>query len=223
MRKIPSNRIIYVFKILKFNNVMEFKIKVLEFYRIFIEGYIKEDLIVLSSIEPDPISGLKGCTIPTAMTILSSMDLIGFLLNENGKVGESEKNISFFIKYLNYRFFPSYNDLIIEKLINYRHGMMHHFFPKFKGEFAGICKNNESSNLFIKNTFNEMQEESLNVSVLSSDFVRTIDGLKLYLENEACNRLFGTILHHLKNLDYYLNTYPMISCITTINPGTPKN
>lgn len=49
--------------------------------------------------------------------------------------------------------------------------MMHHFFPKFKGQFAGICKNENASSLFITTPIFGKCEESLNVSVLAKDFL----------------------------------------------------
>lgn len=197
--------------------------KILDFYRIFIEGYIKGDLEVLSTIKPNPDNGLRGCTIPTAMTIISSMDLLGLLLNENGKVNDSQTNISFFIKFENFKFFPRYGDNEIEKIFNYRHGMMHHFFPKFKGLYAGICKNDNSPNLFVNNTINGNQEESLNVSKLTSDFLGAIVKLKFFLENEANELIYDIIMTHLKDFDYYLAMAPQLTTCTTVNPGTPKN
>lgn len=157
------------------------------------------------------------------MTIISSMDLLGLLLNENGNANDSQGNISFFIKFKDYRFFPGYGDNEIEKIYNYRHGMMHHFFPKFKGCFAGICKNDDSPNLFVPNTIYGRQEESLNVSILSKDFIRAIEDLKLFLENDAGDSIYDTILNHLKHFDYYLAIAPQITTCTTINPGTPRN
>jgi len=60
----------------------------------------------LKSIQPDTNTGLGGCTIPTAMLILSSMDLFGFLLNKEGKTDSSKDNILFFIDFDD--FFPHY-------------------------------------------------------------------------------------------------------------------
>lgn len=197
--------------------------KILDFYKIFIEGYIKEDVEVLSTIKPDPKNGLRGCSIPTAMTVISSMDLLGLLLNEKGKANDSRANITFFIQYKDFRFFPGYGDSEIEKIFNYRHGMMHHFFPKFKGFFAGICKDDSSPNLFVYNAIDGKQEESLNVSILSRDFLRAIENLKYFLQNEADDSIYETILNHLKDFDYYLDIAPQMTICTTINPGTPKN
>ncbi len=194
---------------------------VLEFYRIFIEDFIIGDLEELSLITPNPITGLRGCTIPTAMTIISSMDLLGLLLNEDGKANDSSGNISYLIKFENQMLFPEYNDEDIEKIWNYRHGMMHHFFPKFKGNFAGICKNDDSQDLFVSNPIDG--NESLNVSKLLKDFLEAIKKLKHFIENDAAESVYDSIIDHLKNLDYYLDLATQTTTYTTVNPGTPRN
>lgn len=207
--------------------IQDKKQTVLEFFRIFIEGYILKDLDKLKSIQPDAKTGLGGCTIPTAMLILSSMDLFGLLLNKDGKTDSSKDNILFFIDFND--FFPQYykdkNGTIStkEKLYNYRHGMMHHFFPKFDDKFAGICKNPDSTLLFIPVLINEKLEESLNVSVLASDFIQATGKLKEYLLNDENEDVFDIIIGKLKKLDYYIQISSTITTLTTINPGTPQN
>jgi len=207
--------------------IQDKKQTVLEFFRIFIEGYILKDLDKLKSIQPDAKTGFGGCTIPTAMLILSSMDLFGFLLNKDGETDSSKDNILYFIDFDD--FFPHYykgkNGAICtkEKLYNYRHGMMHHFFPKFKGEFAGICKNPDSTSLFIPIQLNDKSEESLNVSVLASDFIQAIEKLKEYLFTSDDEDVFDIIIEKLKDLDYYIQISSTTTTYTTSNPGTPQN
>ena len=192
---------------------------ILNFYKLFIEGYILEDLEILKSINPDHL-GRKGCTIPTAMAIISSMDLLGFLIYEKAETGKSAENISNFIVLS--KLFPEYYDNnAIDKICNYRQGMMHHFFPKFKGQFAGICKNETNSLLLIPTGING--EESLNVSVLAKDFINAIYRFKIFLENTKEEKILDTMLNGLKNLDYYMQIPSTITICTTINPGTPKN
>ena len=116
------------------------KEKVLEFFQVFVEDFIGKDLEVLDSIKPDTKTGLGGCTIPTAMTIIASCELLGFLLKKDGKTGDSKDNISHFLNYDKTSFFPNFYKTATEKIFNYRHGMMHHFFPKFKGKFAGVVR-----------------------------------------------------------------------------------
>lgn len=198
---------------------------VMSFFETFVEGFILGDLEKLLSIIPDPTSGLRGCTIPTAMLILSSMDLFGFLLNKKGKTDSSKDNILFFIDFDD--FFPQYykdkdEAIVKEKLYNYRHGMMHHFFPKFLGQFAGICKNPDSSLLFDTMLINGKTEESLNVNVLASDFIQATVKLKEYLLNCENVDIFDTIIGKLKDLDYYIQISSTTTTCTTTNPGTPQ-
>lgn len=200
------------------------KQKVIRFFEKFVENYIVKDLTILQSIQPDAKTGLDGCTIPTAMTIISSMDLFGFLLNPNGETGNSKDNISYFFNFPNMRLFPTYYDnATLEKIFNYRHGMMHHFFPKFKGQFAGICKNVDSPELFIYHEIDGAVENSLNVSVLTIDFFEALKKLKDFLQNSSDEKLFATIIKGLINLDYYFQIPNITTTETTINPGTPKN
>ncbi|MEJ7827214.1 MAG: hypothetical protein WKF91_03435 [Segetibacter sp.] len=198
--------------------------KILEFFKIFIKDFIGKDLEILNTITPDPHTGLGGCTIPTAMTIIASTELIGFLLKKYGNTGESKVNIAHFLNYDKASFFPAYyNSATIEKIFNYRHGMMHHFFPKFKGKFAGICKANNDGNLFVTHHINGYEEESFNVTVLAADFFEAIRKLQHFLATTNEEEVLDTMLRGLKNLDYYLQISPSITACTTINPGTPKN
>ena len=197
------------------------KQKVIRFFEKFIDNYIVKDLKILQSINPDEKTGMGGCTIPTAMTIIASMELLGFLLNPKGETGKSKENISYFVNFQNMGLFPSYyDDTIVEKIYNYRHGMMHHFFPKFKGLFAGICKNENSTELFISHEIGGVTEKSLNVSVLTIDFFSAIKKIRDYLQRSVDEKIFTTIINGLINLDYSFQ-FPKIE--TTINPGTPKN
>jgi len=196
--------------------------KVLDFYKTFIEGYILEGIKILQVIQPDSKRGLGGCTVPLAMAIISSMDLLGFLLKNDGDTKKSGDNISHFINFPN--LFPiDYNGDAVDKICNYRQGMMHHFFPKFKGQFAGICKNENDESLFIHHLINGNREESLNVTVFTVNFVKALKTLKDYLEQTDDESIFDTILKGLKNLDYYVQMPSTTTTCTTINPGTPKN
>lgn len=196
--------------------------KVFNFFDNFIENFIVKDLEILGFIKPDKTTGFGGCTIPTAMVIISSMELLGFLLNKSGKTGESGKNISFFINYEN--LFPTYyNADATDKICNYRQGMMHHFFPKFKGNFSGICKDSSNTNLFIPHLISGQSEDSLNVDVLHKDFIIAKNRLRVLLEKTDDENVFDDFLRGLKNLDYSLAIYPATTLCTTINPGTPKS
>lgn len=202
----------------------EKKQKVLQFFNLFIEDFIIEDLKKLILIEPNSETKLGGCTIPTAMTIISSIELIGFLLRKNAGSRESEKNISNFLNYDKEKFFPVYYDgKAIDKIIKYRTGMLHHFFPKFENKFAGICKDSTNSNLFICYDSTKQFEESLNVSVFAEDFLNAIKKVKHFLENTSEEELFDTILSGLKGLDYSLQNISLTTTCTTIAPGTIQN
>lgn len=201
------------------------KNKVVDFFTKFIEGFICKDLEVLHLIQPDKVTGLGGCTIPTAMTVISSIDLLGFLLNRNGDVNKSSQNIEYFLNYSlqSDDLFPRYYRDKIDKISNYRHGMMHHFFPKFKGKYAGICKDMESNTIFVNHNVNEQLEESLNVFVLCQDFLFSIKKLGIYLKNNPEEEMLDFMINGLWGLDYSLEMYPKTIIMTTINPGTPKN
>jgi len=198
---------------------------ILDFYQNFIEGFIIGDLEVLDSIKPDTISGLKGCAIPTAMTIISTIELLGFLLNKGSSTSDSSANIKFFLHYNGNSFFPHnyFTGDVEEKICNYRQGMMHHFFPKFKGGVAGICKNDNDENLFITIRGREPNEESLNVSILTRDFFEALNRFKVYLEEEQDDNFFNSIKIRLKDLEYNIEIYPQTTSCTTICPGTPQN
>jgi len=198
--------------------------KVFRFFEKFIDNYIVKDLTILQSIQPDKETGMGGCTIATAMTIISSMELLGFLLNPNGETGKSKDNISYFLYFPNEKLFPDYYDNVtFEKIYNYRHGMMHHFFPKFKGQFAGICKNENTSELYISHEIDGVEEESLNVNVLAIDFLHALSKLKDFLQKNTDEKIFDTVIKGLKNLDFYFEVHNVTTTETTINPGTPKN
>lgn len=198
---------------------------VIDFYNIYIEGFIIGDLKILQSIKPDPNNGLNGCTIPTAMTVISCIELLGFLLNKGGETGKSEKNLSYFFNFDSGSLLPDYylSQNILDKILNYRHGMMHHFFPKFKGQYAGICKNDQDSSLFILHLIDGVEQESLNVSVLTTDLIIAFEKLKVFFQNCIDESLFDTIIKGLKDIEYYIPKSSSNKFCTTINPGTPKN
>lgn len=99
------------------------------------------------------------------------MDLLGFLLGKNKKTNDSGPHIREYFSFCEEIFARTiYTSDIIEKIILYRHGMMHKFFPSFKGEqFHGICKNCSEELLIEVNNI-----KSLNISVLTKDFIKSI-------------------------------------------------
>jgi hypothetical protein len=78
-----------------------------------------------SSIPPfEPIC--RG-TIPFALMIFSCIDVIGYLVKQNGSHRRTRDNITEFFKYIE----DGPSSLELDCLINiYRHGLAHNYFPK---------------------------------------------------------------------------------------------
>jgi hypothetical protein len=167
---------------------------ILQFFDQNIYAHIIGDLKLLDAIQPKTHG--NGCTVPTAMTIMGSLELIGFLLSTEGKLGKSEANIIAAIKYVGYcpdaynGFCPdTYTDDCVKNIsIIYRHGMMHSFYPiQKRNQIFGVHKS-ESKELFEKIPSNSVIITSLNVNVLSRDFKNFVD--KLYEEIKTTNDNF---------------------------------
>ena len=106
----------------------------------------------------------------------------------------------------------------------YRHGMMHNFFPKFRANNIGICKN-ESKELFIKELFTDIEVESLNVSVLTKDFLFTLTKLEQLIAGNSDDSFFDNILTAIRDLGYSNELAKTTSIMTTINivPQNKRN
>lgn len=170
-----------------------------DFFKLFIKNYLVGDILVLNKIKKDKRTGLNACTIPQAMSVLSGIDLLGYLFGNNKATDETEKHIFEFYRIANNFLLTKYNEGDIKKLVLYRHGMMHNFFPKFHAEKIGICKS-ESESLFIKETFNGIEIESLNVRVLTKDFLFVVLSLEKTVKNGSDDVLFDNILAAIHNL-----------------------
>lgn len=140
--------------------------------------HIIGDLKLLDDIQPKTHG--NGCTVPTAMLILSSLDFLGYLLNPKGNPDDTEENIITAIQHNKY--FPVLYtaDVIKNLVIIYRHGIMHSFYPRQTStKIYGIHKSDNT--LLLENLVSEGHNIiSLNVNVLSFDFKSFID--KLYQE-----------------------------------------
>jgi hypothetical protein len=140
--------------------------------------HIIGDLKLLDIIQPKTHG--NGCSIPTAMLILSSLDFIGYLLRPTGSLDDSEDNITAALKHKDY--FPDTytTDVIKNLVIIYRHGIMHSFYPRQTAtKIYGIHKSDNL--LLIENIVCEGHNiTSLNVNVLSNNFKAFVD--KLYQE-----------------------------------------
>lgn len=177
------------------------KKQVEEFFELFVKNFLIGDLLVLNEIKKNEISGLNACTIPQAMTVLSGIDLLGYLFGKNKKSDDSEEHIKEFFRISNTYLSDKYDKNVIEKLVMYRHGMMHNFFPKFRANNIGICKS-ESKELFLKEMFADIEIESLNVSVLTKDFIFTLTKLEQLIANSFEDSFFDNILTAIKDLGH---------------------
>ena len=180
---------------------MDIELQRAEALRIFdenIELQILGDLKILDTIQPETHG--NGCTVSTAMLILSSLDFIGFLLREKANSDESQKNISKAMQYKNY--FPTtYTpDIIKELVVVYRHGIMHTFYPRqTSGKIYGIHKS-PRTDLIEVITIEGYQIESLNVNVLSEDFKKFIDSLHEEVKNTTDPQILENILKGFKKV-----------------------
>jgi len=132
------------------------------------------DLKILDTIQPE--TNGNGCTVPTAMLILSSLDFIGFLLRDTGKIDDTEGNITTALEYKNY--FTLYTPEVIKTLcIFYRHGIMHTFYPRQTSiKIYGLHKSRSAELLELK-SINGYNITSLNVNILSNEFKSFVDSL----------------------------------------------
>jgi len=178
------------------------KRQVEEFFKLFVKNFLIGDLLILDKIKKNEISGLNACTIPQAMTVLSGIDLLGYLFGNNKKSDASEEHIKEFFRISDTYLSNKYDKNIIDKLVMYRHGMMHNFFPKFRANNIGICKN-ESEELFIKEIFADIEIESLNVSVLTKDFIFTVTKLEQLVADNFDDVFFDNILTSIRDLGHW--------------------
>lgn len=193
------------------------KKQVEDFFKLFIKDYLVGDILILNNIRKDEDTGLGACTIPQAMTVISGIDLLGLLFGNNKETNDSEKHIFEFYRitkqvYKN----DQYNVENIKKIVSYRHGMMHNFFPKFKSENIGICKS-ESQELIIKQSFGDIEIESINVSILTRDFLLAVSQLETMLEESSEDLFFDNILNSIKGLGYSNQLAITATTMTTMN------
>ncbi len=188
------------------------KAQVLDFFELFIKNYLVGDIIVLDKIKKDEVN---ACTIPQAMAVMAGIDLLGNLLGENKDTDASEKHFFEFYRIVNNSFvINKYDDVIIKKLALYRHGMMHHFFPNFKAKDIGICKS-DSQDLFIQELFGNIKVESLNVSVLTRDFLLSVSFIENLIKENSEDNFFDNILNAIPKIEISNKLVPITTQITT--------
>lgn len=189
---------------------MDKKKTVIDFFEFFIKKYLVGDILVLDRIKSKQAN---ACTIPQAMAVLSGIDLLGYLLGQDKDTNNTKDHFSEFFRIAD-SITDRYTAETIKKLELYRHGMMHHFFPKFRTNDIGICKN-KSKELFIQETFNNIKVESLNVSVLTRDFLLAISVIEKLINENTEDIFFDNILKAIPNMEISNMLFPTTTNITT--------
>lgn len=193
------------------------KKQVEDFFKLFIKDYLVGDILILNNIKKDEITGLGACTIPQAMALLTGIDLLGLLFGANKDINDSEKHILEFYRITKEAYNKNeYTEENIKKIVLCRHGMMHNFFPKFYANNIGICKS-ESENLFIKESFGDIEIESINVSILTRNFLLAVSQLETMIAESSDDLFFDNILNSIKDLGYSNQLAITTSTMTTIN------
>lgn len=205
---------------------MSIEIRRKEILRLFDENiypHIMGDLKILDSIQPTS-NGSGGCTVPTAMLILSALDLIGYSLRQSAKLDDTEGNINSAMNYNHY--FPALYDpdVISTLIIFYRHGLMHSFYPRqTKTKIYGIHKS-ENSTLLETISNQGFSITSLNVNVLSKHFKQFIDSLYSEIKITGDQILLDNIYNSFKaTYPENFTTSPITTYQTTIPYGVTSN
>ena len=177
--------------------------------------HIIGDLKILDTIQPKTHS--NSCAIPTAMLILSSLDILGFLLRDTGQIDKSENNITAALLHKDYFPTTKYQSDIIKSLcIFYRHGMMHGFYPRqTTKKIYGIHKS-DGTILLEQLQYNGCNINSLNVNVLSNDFKSFIDKLYDEVSTTQDNHFLENIIRGFK----IFTQEELTTSITTTNQTT---
>ncbi len=189
-----------------------------KFFEQFIKNFLVGDIVVLDRIQKDTTTGLNACTIPQAMAVIAGTDLLGYLFGDNKKADSSKEHINEFYRIVNEFgvLKRNYDKDTVDKIVLCRHGMMHHFFPKSKANNIGICKS-ETEILFIKEIFEGTEIESLNVSVLTSDFISTIPHFESSIAKSSDDKFWDNILSAMRDLRFSNELASAAITMTTIN------
>ncbi|MCR8560853.1 hypothetical protein KXD93_24560 [Mucilaginibacter sp. BJC16-A38] len=191
--------------------------------RLFNENFyphIIGDLDELDNIQAS--TNRSACAVPTAMLILSTLEMLGYLLKPGGRSGASLNNIKFAIKYN--RYYPqAYSTSTIKDLVTiYRHGMMHSFFPSNQttNQVYGIHKS--PNTVLMENiTITATTIKSLNVNVLSKDFRQYINSLYSEIQSTTDGVLLQGICNKFRTRYHSsLITTATTTTQTTIPPGS---
>ena len=174
------------------NDFLYAQSNLLKYFRETIEPYLLGDLRRLKEIEPN-LNGEQACAIPQLMLILSSMDHLGQLMSS---LSRDSSGIGVFIKKYCKDLKPVAKILI--KL--FRHGVMHHFFPKV----LGINKSVEYGvSLFIDdgNSY-----RSLDLSYLTNIFEKGVHQLLCDIESSIDKSIQNLVIRMDENLRVLINS-----------------
>lgn len=158
-----------------------------------IEGYILRDLKNLMNIQIDA-QGYGGCTIPAAMTIISAMEMFGTLLTPNPKDDDGRKYLLEFMEH----YIPEITEEDRKSIVfNYRHKMMHTFFPKVSDYkvYAITKKPGNTLILIDKPTANQ---RILNVPLLYEFFLKGITRLRKKIFEEKNEPIINSMCGNLR-------------------------
>ena len=163
--------------------------RVVEFFRAEIGTFVMRDLASLRVVKSLPMNSdtIGWCAAPLAQTLFAVLDLLGYLVRpeEGAKKTDTLKNINavlsdsalFSIEYRNHA------DVLVKQ---YRHGLIHQFFPKA----AGIARLGEDGPLFVAGP-------CLNVDRLEKDSIVAIQKLASLIRSHAYESLCEQIFDRL--------------------------
>lgn len=177
------------------------------------EKHIFEDLITLDNIQSEN----GNCSVPTLMLILSSLELFGFLISSNAKLGDTKVNIRNAITFNNYFDSSVYDSKTIDLLVDvFRHGVMHSFYPSQRNNQIFGVKKGEGSFLWedVGNV------KSLNVNVLSKDFKTFYRRLYHHIQKSTDKSMLEQIVKSFERTKIY---FPKPFPQTTIPYGVIAN
>lgn len=143
------------------------------FFNLQVDGYILGDLEILMALKSNG-QGFGMCTIPAAMLIISSMEMFGTLLTSSPDESSGSPK---YLKQFIVDYIPEISERDTQCLIyNYRHKMMHLFFPKVGyPKMYGVTKKPASNDLINRTN---PDRPVLNVVKLSELFKNAIEALR---------------------------------------------
>ncbi len=140
-----------------------------------------------SSTSPEPIC---RATIPFTLMIFSCMDILGYLVKEEGWHGATDKNFISFFKYVDLS--PSEDEINCLTSV-FRHPMAHNYFPKLSQSISYHSQNPDR--LFFTN--GRDTRIILNVNKLQTYFIEGYGQIKMTESlYEKMNKRFTELTKH---------------------------